>query len=577
MADGVNEIIGRYRILVQLATDGTTSVYKAHDPVLKRDVRLKVLHPLKDAEADDRLEQQFLALSRLKHPHLPSIYEVGRDGDRYFIAMEWIEGQTLAEEIKTRQAAGKPFFQSEIAEIFKGVGSAIDYVREQGLEPRDIKPASVLIDRNGSVIVTDVGLTEIEEAGDTTKAGVTTGTAAYMSPEQASGKPVDARSDVYSLGTMLYELTTGSAPFEGTTPEILMKHIAEPVPHPSQVKPDTPEYIEQIILKALNKDPAGRHQTAGELARELVQALAVGPATSSDSPPGTSFPPSASDISGQLSMSIPAPPQAPEPSPPPAPPMPQPEPKSNPTASEQATNVIADDSVPEPGDEQPSSQPDLPPLEPPETVSYLRLDAAVPDQVSLGRTFEVGVAVRQPASPVLIEEDLPVVDSGQVQVAWSQAEDRIRLRVRVSAPECELRGDDNYNFRLYRGQDSPVFYFHLVPQQQGELSIVVTVYQEEDWLGSTRVETVAYPQARGKVEVKVTSRPLSPDLVDVNGSLRRQLAQHHTNLLKLQEDQAMYGAGQVPLYLFNQIQAEERAIAELEAKLAVLEPGGGGS
>jgi hypothetical protein len=213
-------------------------------------------------------------------------------------------------------------------------------------------------------------------------------------------------------------------------------------------------------------------------------------------------------------------------------------------------------------------------LEPPETVSYLRLDAAVPNQVSLSRTFEVGVAVRQPASPILADEDLPEVDSGQVQVAWPQAEDRIRLRVRVSAPECEIRGDDSYSFRLYRGQDSSVFYFHLVPQQQGELSIVVTVYQQEDWLGSTRVETVARAQAAGEVEITVTSRPLSPDLVDEDGSLRRQLARHHANLLKLQEDRAIFGAGQVPLHLFNQIQAEEQAIAELEAKLAALEPSG---
>jgi hypothetical protein len=384
-----------------------------------------------------------------------------------------------------------------------------------------------------------------------------------MSPEQVSGKPVEARSDVYSLGTMLYELTTGSPPFEGTTSEIVMKHIAESVPRPSQIKPDTPEHIEQVILKALNKDPAGRHQTVGELARELAQALAVESSTSSGSLPGAPVSPPASDISDRPTISPPAPPVVPPPSPGP--------PESKPPESEQVNNVVADDSVPEPRDEQPS-----PPLEPPETVSYLRLDAAVPNQVSLSRTFEVGVAVRQPASPILADEDLPEVDSGQVQVAWPQAEDRIRLRVRVSAPECEIRGDDSYSFRLYRGQDSSVFYFHLVPQQQGELSIVVTVYQQEDWLGSTRVETVARAQAAGEVEITVTSRPLSPDLVDEDGSLRRQLARHHANLLKLQEDRAIFGAGQVPLHLFNQIQAEEQAIAELEAKLAALEPSGVG-
>jgi len=572
MADGVNETIGRYHILAQIGTGGATTVYKAHDPVLKQDVMLKVL----ESEAGDRLEQQLLALNRLKHPNLQSIYEVGRDGDRYFIVLEWIEGQTLADAIKARQAAGDTFTLPEIADILTGVGSAIDYVREQQLEPQDIKPANVMIDWNGSAIVTDIGLTRIEEASNTTEAGKTTGTAAYMSPEQVSGKPVDARSDVYSLGTMLYEMATGSPPFEGTTSEIVMKHIAESVPRPSQVKPDTPEYIEQVILKALNKDPGGRHQTAGELARELAQALAVESSTSSVSLPGAPIASPASSTSAQ---------PTPVPTPPPAPSMPQPQPESKPTVFEKAINVLhdlldkpdaavpADDSLQEPGDAQQLPQTSTEPLE---TVSYLRLDAAVPDQVSLSRTFEVGVAVSQLASPVLADEDLPVVDSGQVQVAWPQTEDCIRLRVRVSAPECEIRGDDNYNFRLYRGQDSPVFYFHLVPQQQGELSIVVTVYQEEDWLGSTRVETVAHAQAAGEVEVTVTSRPLSPDLVDVDGSLRRQLAQHHANLLKLQEDGAIFGVGQVPLHLFNQIQAEEQAIAELEAKLAALEPSGVG-
>jgi serine/threonine protein kinase len=557
MADGVNETIGRYHILAQIRMGGATTVYKAHDPVFKRDVMLKVL----ESEAGDRLEQQFLALSRLKHPNLQSIYEVGRDGDRYFIVREWIEGQTLADAIKARQAAGDTFTLPEIADILTGVGSAIDYVREQISAVDTIDPTQVVIDPNGKAIVTGLELASVEASGDITPDGVQFGNPAYMSPEQVSGKPVEARSDVYSLGTMLYELTTGSPPFEGTTSEIVMKHIAESVPRPSQIKPDTPEHIEQVILKALNKDPAGRHQTVGELARELAQALAVESSTSSGSLPGAPVSPPASDISDRPTISPPAPPVVPPPSPGP--------PESKPPESEQVNNVVADDSVPEPRDEQPS-----PPLEPPETVSYLRLDAAVPNQVSLSRTFEVGVAVRQPASPILADEDLPEVDSGQVQVAWPQAEDRIRLRVRVSAPECEIRGDDSYSFRLYRGQDSSVFYFHLVPQQQGELSIVVTVYQQEDWLGSTRVETVARAQAAGEVEITVTSRPLSPDLVDEDGSLRRQLARHHANLLKLQEDRAIFGAGQVPLHLFNQIQAEEQAIAELEAKLAALEPSG---
>jgi len=135
----------------------------------------------------------------------------------------------------------------------------------------------------------------------------------------------------------------------------------------------------------------------------------------------------------------------------------------------------------------------------------LRVDAAVPNQVYLGRTFDLAVSVRQQSSPVLAEADLPRVHSGQVQVDWLEGEPFLRLQIQVSAPECEIHGDDHYSFRLRPGHDSPVFYFHLTPKKVGEIGVVVTVYQENDWMGSARVHTLVREEMVGRVQMVVTS------------------------------------------------------------------------
>lgn len=199
--------------------------------------------------------------------------------------------------------------------------------------------------------------------------------------------------------------------------------------------------------------------------------------------------------------------------------------------------------------------------------SRLRLDAAVPDRVIVGRVFDLAVAVRQPSSPILSEGDLKRVKSGEVQVEWPASEPYVRLRMQVQAAECEIQGSDAQSFRLYRDQDSPIFYFQLVPQQSGSITIVVIVYQEEDWLGSTRVHTVGHKKAAGKVKVNVKSETIE---INETESLRKQLLQRHLNLLKLNEQAAIYGAGQTPLYLLNQIEAEQKAVEEIEARLAEL-------
>lgn len=220
-------------------------------------------------------------------------------------------------------------------------------------------------------------------------------------------------------------------------------------------------------------------------------------------------------------------------------------------------------------------------------VTSLRLDTAVPSQAILGRVFDLAVSVRQRSSPILTETDLTQVRSGEVQVSWPEAEAFIRLRVQVKAPECEIQEPADHSFRLYRGQDSPVFYFQLIPRQLGDISIVVTVYQEDDWLGSTRVHTVAQEQLAGRVQIEVTSHPLSEqeagtqpatrtggftmtDELDTRKEgLKKLIQQHQRRLQILKEQQAMYGLSVDPRIPIE-IEDIETEIEKLQAELATL-------
>jgi hypothetical protein len=217
--------------------------------------------------------------------------------------------------------------------------------------------------------------------------------------------------------------------------------------------------------------------------------------------------------------------------------------------------------------------------ETPDTPSpqLLRLDAAVPNKVQLNKAFDLAVTVRQTSSPVLSEDDLPVVKSGDVQVSWPKSQSYVRLRIQVSAPDCEIHGEDNRLFRLFWGQDSPMFYFHLTPKKQGVISIIVRVYQEHDWLGSARVHTIAYEQIVGSVQVEITSQKMESttpslttlsitpsliDLIESSGdfdSIEPQIMYLSRRLQKLREIQAVKGIDTEPHHLIE--------IDDLEAKL----------
>ncbi len=280
MANLVGRTIGRYRVVARLGRGGMAEVYKAYQPGLDRYVAIKTLHShlVEDADFIGRFEREAHAIGRLRHPNIVQALDFEREGDLYFMAMEYIDGPTLKEETKARKSANKFFTLQEVGRVFSALCSAIDYAHSRGMVHRDLKPANVMINQQGQVVLTDFGIARIVGATQFTQTGALSGTPAYMSPEQGQGEKADERSDIYSLGVMLYEMVTGIVPYDADTPfAVIMKHINEPLPMPRTVKPETPEPVERVILKAMSKNPDDRFQTAGEMARALREAVGVKP------------------------------------------------------------------------------------------------------------------------------------------------------------------------------------------------------------------------------------------------------------------------------------------------------------
>jgi eukaryotic-like serine/threonine-protein kinase len=264
----------RYNIIRRVGVGGMADVYLADDLKMGRQVALKILHPqyAGDDSFVERFRREALAAAKLSHPNIVQIYDSGREGDFNFIVMEYVEGRSLKDYL----AQEGPLEVAEASRIAREVLTALAYAHRSGLVHRDVKTGNILLSSDGKVQVTDFGIALAQAGSTMTQTGTILGTAYYLSPEQAQGLPLDGRSDIYSLGVVLYEMLTGRRPFEGDSPvSIAYKHVREMPRPPSHHRADVPRPLEAIVMTALTKRPEDRYSSAALMRRDL-EAFAQG-------------------------------------------------------------------------------------------------------------------------------------------------------------------------------------------------------------------------------------------------------------------------------------------------------------
>ncbi|HEX3424876.1 MAG TPA: protein kinase [Acidimicrobiales bacterium] len=299
MADQI--LGGRYRIQRHLATGGMAEVYLAHDQLLDRPVAVKVLFPelARDPTFVERFRREAQAAARLNHPNIVSVYDFGQDGAAFYIVMEYVEGRPLSAIIR----AEAPMAPERAAAIAAEVAAGLEAAHREGIIHRDVKPANVLVTDDGMVKVADFGIARATDARmDLTMPGMVIGTATYLSPEQAQGAAVDQRSDVYSLGLVLYEMLTGQAPFRGDNLNaVAYKQLNEVPPPPSSINPAVSPALDAAVLRSITYDAAGRPPSAAAFRSEVLTAASGGAAAM---PPPTVIDPA------QAATSVLLPPEA---------------------------------------------------------------------------------------------------------------------------------------------------------------------------------------------------------------------------------------------------------------------------
>lgn len=267
-----HELGGRYHILEQVGGGGMALVYKAHDILLNRNVAIKVLRQqfVNDEEFIRRFRREAQSAASLSHSNIVSVYDVGQEDEIHYIVMEYIEGQNLNEIIKERA----PMQVEEAVRIASQIADALDHAHHNDIIHRDIKPHNILIGRNGRVKVTDFGIARAVTSSTITQTGSVVGSVHYFSPEHAKGVATGEKSDLYSLGIVLYQMLTGRLPFLGESPiSVALKHLQEQFEEPRVVNPLIPQSVENIILKSMRKNPGERYNSAREMLRDLETCL----------------------------------------------------------------------------------------------------------------------------------------------------------------------------------------------------------------------------------------------------------------------------------------------------------------
>jgi len=283
--------LGKYEIQERLGRGGTAEVYKAYQPSLDRHVAVKLLHPFlaDDPEFKDRFEREARNVARLRHPNIVQVYDFEFDppSETYYMVMELIGGQSIKQRL---DSTTERFPEAEIYRLMSGAVSALAYAHARGMIHRDVKPANLMLDVDGRVVLTDFGIAKIVTGIQFTASGGMIGTPAYMAPEQGLGEAGDERSDLYSLGIIMYQMLTGVLPYDAESPlAVILKHHNESTPSVRTRAPDASERIAAITYKAMQKEPENRFQSADEMLKALEDPTVVVPPAP---PPGKSGPPS---------------------------------------------------------------------------------------------------------------------------------------------------------------------------------------------------------------------------------------------------------------------------------------------
>ncbi len=271
--DLIGKTIRNYQIVEEIGRGGMGTVYRAQQPSLNRSVAIKVLAPnlAQDKEFFDRFKQEALATAALDHPNIIHVYDTGEENEIHYIAMEYIGGGNLFTRMKKLAAPMPPL---EAIPIAAQIALALDYAHRRNIVHRDVKPSNILLDSEGRAVLSDLGIARALEGTRLTHTGITMGTPEYMSPEQAEGKPLDGRADLYSLGVVLFEMLTGRTPFQADTPLVMLyKQIHDQPPDPTKVNAKIPKKLGAVLQKSLAKDPAKRFAIGQQMANALLASV----------------------------------------------------------------------------------------------------------------------------------------------------------------------------------------------------------------------------------------------------------------------------------------------------------------